>query len=117
MPLMSIPCCGKRHLSSSRGYVHTAKRIRKAASHGMVKLPAGTTSAPSIMEDMGFSSAFNVQLHVPALKEGAVRTVLTVLNAFSAADVSPLLPHASCLAHPMKGFANLAVCSGDAAED
>ena len=40
------------------------------------------------MEDMGFSSAFNVQLHVPALKEADIRTVLSSLNAFSATDVS-----------------------------
>lgn len=54
-------------------------------------LSAGTTSAPAIMEDMGFSSAFNVQLHVPAVKEGDIRTVLASLDAFSAADVSATL--------------------------
>ena len=43
------------------------------------------------MEDMGFSSAFNVQLHVPALKEADVQAVLSSLSAFSAADVSPAL--------------------------
>lgn len=51
-------------------------------------LLAGTTSAPALMEDMGFSAAFNVQLHVPSLKEADVRTVLTSLNAFSSTDVS-----------------------------
>ena len=51
-------------------------------------LHAGTSSAPAIMEDMGFSSAFNVQLHVPALKEADVQAVLSSLSAFSAADVS-----------------------------
>ena len=40
------------------------------------------------MEDMGFSAAFNVQLHVPALKEAGVRSVLLSRNAFSNADVS-----------------------------
>ena len=49
---------------------------------------AGTTSAPALMEDMGFSAAFNVQLHVPALKEADVRTVLTAQKAFSSTDVS-----------------------------
>ena len=51
-------------------------------------LLAGTTSAPALMEDMGFSAAFNVQLHVPSLKEADVRTVLTSVNAFSSTDVS-----------------------------
>ena len=52
---------------------------------------AGTTSAPALMEDMGFSAAFNVQLHVPALKEADVRTVLTAQKAFSSTDVSSVL--------------------------
>jgi len=54
------------------------------------------------MEDMGFSSAFNVQLHVPALKEADIRTVLSSLNAFSATDVSHsclLLPSCFMLEH------------------
>ena len=55
---------------------------------GGVSLHAGTTSAAALMEDMGFSAAFNVQLHVPALKEAGVRSVLTSRNAFSNADVS-----------------------------
>ena len=98
--------------SSSQGYVHTAGHIGKGAFEGIAVLPAGTTSAPSIMEDMGFSSAFNVQLHVPALKEGDVRTVLTALNAFSAADVSPLPPALRTLRVP---WHILPLCSEDAA--
>ena len=110
--LMSNPPCrmqrGFDPSSSRQGYVHTALHVRKGVSVGIAVLPAGTTSATSIMEDMGFSSAFNVQLHVPALKEGDVQTVLTALNAFSAADVRPLLPHATCLAQTMSAFAHLA---------
>ena len=110
--LMSNPPCrmlrGFYPSSSSQGYVHTAVHVRKGPSEGIAVLPVGTTSAPSIMEDMGFSSAFNVQLHVPALKEGDVRTVLTALNAFSAADVSPLLPHAACLVQTASAFAHVA---------
>ena len=60
---------------------------------------AGTASAPALMEDMGFSAAFNVQLHVPSLKEADVRTVLTSVNAFSSADVS-YLSHSQCYANP-----------------
>lgn len=35
------------------------------------------------MVDMGVADAFNVALHVPALREAEVATVLKALNAFA----------------------------------
>ncbi|CAK0783695.1 hypothetical protein CVIRNUC_006894 [Coccomyxa viridis] len=61
--------------------------LKKQPPQGRRLLVLGTSSAPAIMEDMGFSSAFNVQLHVPALKEADVQAVLSSLSAFSSADV------------------------------
>ncbi|CAL5222767.1 g5179 [Coccomyxa viridis] len=68
--------------------------LKKQPPQNRRLLVLGTTSAPALMEDMGFSAAFNVQLHVPALKEADVRTVLTAQKAFSSTDLEAA---ASCL--------------------
>ena len=50
-------------------------------------LVLGTTSAAAVMDDMGVAAAFNVALHVPALKEPDIRAVLARLAAFHPSDV------------------------------
>lgn len=48
----------------------------------------GTTSEGAVMEEMGLSTAFNVALHVPVLREPEIHTVLATLRAFSPEEVS-----------------------------
>jgi len=47
----------------------------------------GTTSVGAVMEDMGMSTAFNVTLHVPVLREPEIAAVLTQLQAFDPSEV------------------------------
>ncbi|KAK9852554.1 hypothetical protein WJX84_006225 [Apatococcus fuscideae] len=45
-------------------------------------LVIGTTSAASVMQDMGVSSAFNFVLHVPRLREPEIKSVLAAMKTF-----------------------------------
>jgi hypothetical protein len=61
---------------------------------GRKLLVVGTTSEGVVMDEMGVSSAFNVALHVPVLREPEIHTVLATLRAFAPEEVRGL---ASCL--------------------
>ena len=52
----------------------------------------GTTSSAGTMSDLGIMDAFNVNLHVPSLKEDQIRTVFQKLGAFAPQEASPALP-------------------------
>lgn len=54
---------------------------------GRKLLVVGTTSVGAVMEDMGMSTAFNVTLHVPVLREPEIAAVLTQLQAFDSSEV------------------------------
>lgn len=65
--------------------------LKKQPPAGRRLLVLGTTSALGVMEDMGFTTTFNVCLEVPALTEADIRAVLASLQAFSPADVRTVL--------------------------
>ncbi len=50
-------------------------------------LVIGTTSAASVMQDMGVSSAFNFVLHVPRLREPEIKSVLAAMKTFQPHEV------------------------------
>lgn len=57
--------------------------LKKPPPEGRRLFVMGTTSTSLIMEDMGVSSTFNVQLHVPQLTRPEMKKVLQHLRAFS----------------------------------
>ena len=64
--------------------------VKKQPPEGRRLLVLGTSSAPQVMADMGVADAFNVALHVPALREAEIATVLKALNAFEPREVRAL---------------------------
>lgn len=54
---------------------------------GRKLLVVGTSSEGAVMEEMGVSSAFNVALHAPVLREPEIHTVLATLRAFAPEEV------------------------------
>ncbi|KAK9840836.1 hypothetical protein WJX81_007964 [Elliptochloris bilobata] len=61
--------------------------VKKQPPEGRRLLVIGTSSAPQVMADMGLADAFNVALHVPAVRDAEVATVLKALNAFEPSQV------------------------------
>ena len=57
--------------------------LKKTPPEGRRLFVMGTTSTSMIMEDMGVSSTFNVQLHVPQLSRSEMKQVLLHLRAFA----------------------------------
>jgi vesicle-fusing ATPase len=60
---------------------------KRSPPPGKKLLVIGTTSAGEVLETMGLTEAFNVNLHVPALRPEEVEAVLRDQDAFSAADI------------------------------
>lgn len=56
----------------------------------------GTTSSAGTMSDLGITEAFNVSLHVPALKTDQIRTVFQKLGAFAPQEACPSQDHLIC---------------------
>ena len=54
---------------------------------GRKLLVLGTTSVGAVMQEMDVSSAFNVVLHVPMLRESQIGAVMQSLQAFAPEDV------------------------------
>lgn len=54
---------------------------------GRKLLVLGTTSVGAVMQEMDVSSAFNVTLHVPMLRESQVGAVMKSLGAFGPENV------------------------------
>ncbi|WIA31160.1 hypothetical protein OEZ86_001171 [Tetradesmus obliquus] len=61
--------------------------IKKQPPAGRKLLIIGTSSAGDVLEPMGLSSAFNVQLHVPALRGAEVEAVMMADSSFAEADL------------------------------
>eukprot|EP00877_Chromochloris_zofingiensis_P012938 jgi/Chrzof1/7899/Cz02g40140.t1 len=61
--------------------------IKKQPPAGRKILVVGTSSMGEVLESMGLSAAFNVQLHVPALKAEEVVKVLRDQNCFELRDI------------------------------
>lgn len=61
--------------------------VKKQPPAGRRLLVIGTTSSGEVLETMGLSAAFNVQLHVPALRPEEVAAVLRQQGAFAPGDV------------------------------
>jgi vesicle-fusing ATPase len=61
--------------------------LKKQPPEGRKLLVVGTTSVGPVMEDMGVSTAFNVTLHVPVLREAEIGAVLTTLQAFDPSEM------------------------------
>ncbi|KAK9821901.1 hypothetical protein WJX74_010997 [Apatococcus lobatus] len=56
--------------------------LKKVPPQSRRLLIIGTTSAATVMQDMGVSSAFNFVLHVPRLREPETKSVLAALRIF-----------------------------------
>ena len=54
---------------------------------GRKLLVLGTTSVGAVMQEMDVTSAFNVSLHVPMLRESQVGAVMHSLGAFAPENV------------------------------
>lgn len=61
--------------------------MKKQPPAGRKLLVIGTSSAGEVLESMGLSSAFNVQLHVPALRGSEVEKVMQAANSFAPQDL------------------------------
>jgi hypothetical protein len=61
--------------------------VKKQPPAGRKLLIIGTSSAGDVLEPMGLSAAFNVQLHVPALRGAEVECVMMADNSFAEADM------------------------------
>lgn len=61
--------------------------VKKQPPAGRKLLVIGTSSSGEVLESMGLSSAFNVQLHVPALRPEEVARVLRQQEAFELRDI------------------------------
>jgi DNA helicase TIP49 (TBP-interacting protein) len=61
--------------------------VKKQPPAGRKLLIIGTSSAGEVLEPMGLSAAFNVQLHVPALRGAEVERVMMADNSFAEADM------------------------------
>jgi hypothetical protein len=61
--------------------------VKKQPPAGRKLLIIGTSSAGDVLEPMGLSAAFNVQLHVPALRGAEVERVMMADNSFAEADM------------------------------
>eukprot|EP00879_Flechtneria_rotunda_P013941 GHRR01014560.1.p1 GENE.GHRR01014560.1~~GHRR01014560.1.p1 ORF type:complete len:485 (+),score=178.54 GHRR01014560.1:1437-2891(+) len=61
--------------------------VKKQPPAGRKLLVIGTSSAGEVLESMGLSAAFNVQLHVPALRADEVVRVLRAQNCFALSDI------------------------------
>ncbi|KAF6256958.1 N-ethylmaleimide sensitive fusion protein [Scenedesmus sp. NREL 46B-D3] len=61
--------------------------VKKQPPAGRKLLIIGTSSAGDVLEPMGLSAAFNVQLHVPALRGDEVEAVMMAGNSFAEADL------------------------------
>ena len=69
-----------------------------ACMQGRKLFIVGTTSSAGTMSDLGIMDAFNVNLHVPALKTDQIRTVFQKLGAFAPQEACPAfaLPFLVC---------------------
>jgi hypothetical protein len=61
--------------------------VKKQPPAGRKLLIIGTSSAGEVLEPMGLSGAFNVQLHVPALRGAEVERVMMADNSFAEGDL------------------------------
>lgn len=61
--------------------------LKKVPPQSRRLLIIGTTSAATVMQDMGVSSAFNFVLHVPRLREPETKSVLAALRIFQPQEV------------------------------
>jgi vesicle-fusing ATPase len=61
--------------------------VKKQPPMGRRLLVIGTSSAGEVMESMGLAGSFNVQLHVPALRQEEVVKVLRQEEAFDIRDI------------------------------
>ena len=66
--------------------------VKKQPPEGRRLLVLGTSSAPQVMADMGVADAFNVALHVPALREAEIASVLKALHAIEPGEVRAFRP-------------------------
>lgn len=73
--------------------------VKKQPPAGRKLLIIGTTSGGEVLESMGLAAAFNVQLHVPALRPEEVAAVLAQRGAFAPGDI-PAVRRAGWLAGP-----------------
>jgi vesicle-fusing ATPase len=60
--------------------------VKRQPPEGRRLLVIGTSSAGEVLDSMGLAAAFNVQLHVPALRPPEIAAVLEQQGAFDAAD-------------------------------
>lgn len=61
--------------------------VKKQPPAGRKLLVIGTSSAGEVLDSMGLSGAFNVQLHVPALKASEVEKVMQAAKSFAPQDL------------------------------
>ncbi|GBF95528.1 hypothetical protein Rsub_08509 [Raphidocelis subcapitata] len=61
--------------------------VKKQPPAGRKLLVIGTTSSGQVLDSMGLAEAFNVLLHVPALRGEEVSRVLAQEGAFAEADI------------------------------
>jgi vesicle-fusing ATPase len=61
--------------------------VKKQPPAGRKLLIIGTSSAGEVLEPMGLSGAFNVQLHVPALRGAEVERVMMADSSFAEEDL------------------------------
>lgn len=61
--------------------------VKKQPPAGRKLLVIGTSSSGDVLEHMGLSGAFNVQLHVPSLKGSEVEKVMQQANSFAPQDL------------------------------
>lgn len=72
--------------------------VKKQPPAGRKLLVIGTSSAGEVMDTMGLTGAFNVQLHVPSLRGSEIETVMKKANSFAPQDLPQVGLWRLCLA-------------------
>jgi vesicle-fusing ATPase len=61
--------------------------LKKQPPQGRKLLVIGTTSMPTVMDEMEITAAFNVVQHVPRLKEPEIRAVFLTMGCFARQEI------------------------------